>query len=70
MNEETEIWGGEPTNDIDWDHIDWDVIQAKMELKPSIELKDLLNKYDLTIDGMNVKIDLNKLILLGIIKPE
>lgn len=72
MDEDMEMWGGEPMNDdIDWDNIKWDEINvAPIELKYSIELKDLLAKYQLTVDGMNVSVDINKLILLGIIKPE
>ena len=64
MNEETEIWGGEPVNDINWENIKCEVVQ------PTIDLKYFLNKYQLTLNGVNVNIDLDKLIMLGIIKPE
>lgn len=70
MDEETEIWGGEPTNDIDLDNIDWGMVQSKIELRPSIELKDLFDKYQLTVNSVNVNVDIDKLIMLGIIKPE
>lgn len=61
MNEDTILWDGKPIV----------VENIKCEnIRPTLELTYFLDKYQFALHGVNVSIDLDKLISLGIIKPE
>lgn len=61
MNEDTILWDGKP---IVVENIKFENVQ------PTLELKYFIDKYQFTLNSVPVSIDVDKLISLGIIKPE